>query len=307
MNKIYYFGCFLILVFSFNSLLSCKKEYQSIENLDDENIQKYIKANNLTMTKAPNGSYYLIIAEGTSEVFKNTDSVLFTFTEKSMADGTFYYSTNANGNAGNYYGYFSEFYSGTWGVSLNGHRAGAKVRILIPSHLAYGKNGRASGSWNLSGTGLLTANVPSNAIIGNYITTSVYNKQALLDNERIQNYLTTNKITAQVDPSGINYIVETLGTGDKFNPETAKLILKFTNRLLDGTVLSVSTDGTYSIKIEEAAVSMVGWKIMLPKFSVGTKFRMFISSNLANNSNGQPTTPQNAVLDCYMEIVSATN
>ncbi|WP_443937722.1 FKBP-type peptidyl-prolyl cis-trans isomerase [Pedobacter sp. MW01-1-1] len=285
----------LIALFAAVIFSACKKEYQSIESLDDENIQKYIKANNLTMTKAPNGSYYQVVTEGTGEVFKNTDSVLYTYEQKSITDGTVYVSPNLNGNSAGYYGYFSELFSGTWGVAMDGHRAGTKVRILIPSHLAYGKNGNS------------TIGVPSNAIIDNYITTSVYNKQALLDNQRIQNYLTTNKITAQVDPSGINYVVGTLGTGGTFNPETATLVVKYTGRLLDGTVFDSSTDGTFSTKVAEATSIIQGWKIMIPKFPVGTKFRMFIPSALAYGGLGSGAIPPNAVLDFDIEIVSATD
>lgn len=46
---------------------------------------------------------------------------------------------------------------------------------------------------------------------------------------------------------------------------------------------------------------------MIPKFKVGTKFRMVIPSDLAYGRSGSGTIPPNAVLDFDIEIVSVTN
>nr|WP_199158170.1 FKBP-type peptidyl-prolyl cis-trans isomerase [Pedobacter sp. ASV2] len=284
---------------------ACKKDYESIESVDEAAIQAYIKKNNLNMTKDPAGTgvYYQVVTPGTGDVFANQDSVLFTYQEKSITDGTTYYATGANTNSGTYYGYMSNTFNGAWGKALKGQQYGAKVRLLIPSHLAYGKNGNTS------------MNVPSNAVLDTYVNTFIYKKQWQLDDFRIQTYLTSKNLTATKDATRIYYIVNTPGTGASFDPEsTTSVTIKYTGRFLDGTVFDSSTDGTFSTSLSSSASIIKAWKLLIPKFPIGTKFRMFIPSDIAygtqgsvNSSTGVTVIPPNAVLDFDIEIVSVTN
>ncbi|PWS27449.1 hypothetical protein DHW03_07535 [Pedobacter yonginense] len=280
---------------------SCKKEYESIESVDEAAIQAYIKANNLgsVMKSDGSGSYYQVIDGGTGDVFANRDSVFFSYQEKSITDGTVYNSTSTYGVSGTYFGYMSNTFNGTWGKALNGLKYGAKVRILIPSHLAYGKNGSSA------------INVPSNAILDTYITTLTYRKQWQLDDYYIQTYLTANKITATKDQAtGIYYVVTSPGTpGTVINDQTT-LVVKYTGRFLSGTTFDSSSDGTFSTTLNDV---IKGWGI-LKNFAPGAKVRLFIPSALAygpsgsiDSSSGVSVIPANTTLDFDIEIVSATN
>ena len=85
--------------------------------------------------------------------------------------------------------------------------------------------------------------------------------------------------------------------------------IKYAGRFLDGTLFDSSTDGISDV----LANWITGWRIMIPKFKVGAKFRMFIPSNLAygrgsiDQTTGTYKIPPNAVLDFDIEIVSVKN
>jgi len=295
MNKFTKPGLFTLLL-AVVLFSSCKKEYESIESTDEAAIQAYLKANNLSSVmkkdSAGTGMYYQVLEPGTGDVFANKDSVLFTYTEKSITDGATYYSTPANSNSGSYFGYMGNTYNGTWGTALKGLKYGAKVRMLIPSHLAYGKNGNP------------TYNVPSNAILDTYITTYTFKKQWELDDSRIQTFLTSKGLTAVKDPTRVHYIVGTTGTGPDAITKESKLVIKYTGRLLDGTVFDSSTDGTFSTALSSV---IPGWGL-LTNFKAGTKVRILIPSDLAYGTSGSGTKiPTNSVLDFDIEIVSVTN
>ncbi|WP_443945883.1 FKBP-type peptidyl-prolyl cis-trans isomerase [Pedobacter sp. AW1-32] len=278
---------------------SCKKEYETIESVDDGKIQAYIAKNNLTMTKDASGAYYQVLEQGTGDLLVNRDSVLFTYTMVGMEDGVTYYTTPSYSNLGTYFGYLGSYYNEAWASAFAGQRHGAKVRMLIPSYLAFGKNGST------------TYNIPSNAVLDTYVTTYSTNKQWQIDDQRIQTYLTSKGLSAVKDASRIYYINNTPGTGADVITQSSTVVYKYTARFLDGTVFDSSTDGTYSTTL---ASVIVGWQKIIPNYKAGAKFRIFIPSDLGygtggsvNSTTGATVVPANAVLDFDIEIVSVTN
>ncbi|MBC7416855.1 MAG: FKBP-type peptidyl-prolyl cis-trans isomerase [Pedobacter sp.] len=288
---------------------ACKKEYESIETVDDQAIQAYLSKNNLNLMQPDpdnTGFYYQVTNPADGTAFLNTDSVLYDITVKSLKDGNIYFQSPKNGNLGTYVGYLNAFYptfiSGPAKYNIPairttvlGLKPGGTARVLLPSHLAFGKNGAGS--------------IPSNENLDLIIKTYPFRKQPALDNFRIKNFLTTKSLTSEKDSSGIYYIVNTLGTGVAVGGLLSTVNVKYTGRFLDGTVFDSSSDG-----ISNVLTNLIrGWQILLPKFRVGTKLRMFIPSNLAygagsiDPANGSYKIPPNAVLDFDIEIVNVTN
>ncbi|WP_025144112.1 FKBP-type peptidyl-prolyl cis-trans isomerase [Pedobacter jeongneungensis] len=312
MNKFTKLGLFTLLlatvVFS-----SCKKDYETIESVDDAAIKAYISKNNLTqMIPDPDktGFYYQTTNPTDGTFFLNPDSVLYDVTVKSMNDGTSYLQPSPNGNQGNYVGYLNSFSdprlsSLTFNIpairtAVLGLKPGGSARVLLPSYLAFGKNG--------------VGFIPSNENLDLIVKTYTYRKQWLFDDDKIKSFLTTKGLTATKDASRIYYIVSSLGTGKSIDPEVSTVVINYTGRFLDGSSFDSNTAGTFSTVLSSTAALIQGWKILIPKFPAGTKLRMFIPSDLAygpsgsrDSATGLYVIPRNAVLDFDIEIVSVTD
>lgn len=304
MNKFTKLGLFAILlatvVFS-----SCTKEYDTAQTVDDAAIKAYISKNNLTQMvpdSAKTGFYYQVTNPTDGALFLNQDSVLYDVTVKSMTSGTTYLESPSNGNLGTYVGYLNSFFQSSLSTSITYNipalrtavlklKPGGTARILLPSYLAFGRNGAGP--------------IPSNENLDFIVKTYPYRKQWLFDDAKIQSFLAAKGLTATAtkDPSRIYYIVNTSGTGDPVNGIESTVNVKYTGRTLDGTSFDSNSDGFSST----LTGLIQAWQIMIPKFKVGTKFRMIIPSDLAYGKGGSGTIPPNAVLDFDIEIVSVTN
>ena len=285
---------------------ACEKEYDSIETIDDAAIQAFVKASSVKYTKDTKGYYYSVTNQGTGPAVKNPDSVFYSYKFKTL-NGQLLLESSDVMIPNKFLGYTDQFsISGTNYLLtpvrevLSKLNRGGTASLILPSNLAFGKNG-------LSGI-----NVGSNENIlvelGLYTESKIHD----IDELELDNFLRANNFTAIKDPSRVRYIVTQQGTGATAINENSTVVYKYTGRLLNGTIFDSSTDGTFSSTF--ARISVQGWKIIVPKFTAGAKFRMFIPSDLAYGQAGSqdPTTgvtiiPRNAVLDFDIEIVSVTN
>lgn len=290
---------------------SCKKEYESIENTDDAQIQQFMTSNQLKMVKDSTGYYYQVTNQGTGDFYKNTDSVLYHVSLKSMLTGTLYYADATQGNYGTLVGYSNSvsIYTSTvsTGIALEGIRKsmpkvkpGGTLRLLIPSYLAFGKNGSS------------TLNVPSNDILDVTVTTFPYKKQSELDEELIKGFITSKGITGAVrDPSGIYYVISDPGTGTDVVNLGTTITAKYTGRYLTGATFDSSTDGTFTSTL----LSVIpAWQKIVPLIHKGGKVRLITPSRFAygvagstSSTTGLLVIPRNAVLDFDIEITNIEN
>lgn len=285
---------------------SCKKTYDSIQVVDGKKIQDYITANNLTVTadSLKTGYYYQILNPGTgTAVYSTSDSVLYNVSVKGLENGTVYWASSLNGNLGTLGGYTNALVPNdntifaSIGVTalrdvILKLKPGGSARILLPSYLAYGKNGSGS--------------IPSNENIDLTVTTAPEKSQTALDTRIITDLIKKNNLTMTKDPLGVYYNIVTPGTGTDQISLSSTLIVNYTLRFVDGTVFQSSLDGTYSTTL---ASVIKGWSDVIPgKLTKGGKIRLLIPSNRAYGPIGNlPTLPKNAVLDYDVEIVSVTN
>ena len=285
----------LVLVGLIVLLGSCTKDYESIETTDDAKIQQYIKANNLTVTKDSTGFYYQVVTPGTGENFTNKDSVLYHASVKSLSNGTTYYTDPANGNFGTLVGYANGF-NGTdipaIRTSILALKPGGTVRILLPSYLAFGRNG------------FPTINVPSNEVIDLTITTMPEKIQSELDDRLIREFITAKGITGMVKgPGGIYYVINAPGDGTTAINAGSTVTAKYTGRYLDGTVFDSSADG---VSFGLGSV-ITAWKKIIPMITKGGKVRILVPSIEGYGTAGRDAIPANAVLDFDVEVTEVTN
>ncbi|AMQ01519.1 Peptidyl-prolyl cis-trans isomerase [Pedobacter cryoconitis] len=286
---------------------SCKKTYDSIQVVDGKKIQDYITANKLTVIEdsLKTGYYYQILNPGTgTAVYSTSDSVLYNVSVKGLENGTVYWASSFNGNFGTLGGYTNVLAPvdntifTTIGINalrdvILKLKPGGSARILLPSYLAYGKNGIAT--------------IPSNENIDLTVTTVPEKSQTALDDRIINDIIKKNSLTMIKDPSRVYYSISTPGTGTDKISLTSTIVANYTLRFADGTVSQTNVDGSFSAVL--ASLGVKGWGDVIPgKLTKGGKIRLLIPSDRGYGTVGiPPNLPRNAVLDFDIEIVSVTN
>ncbi len=125
-----------------------EKEISSSDSLvkaDDKIIQDYMTKNNLKGNKTKWGTYVVIDSAGTGPMIGENDVAVVYYSGRTFNDSTFDSNTNPK------FGHSEPLYvdiSGWrvmpgWIDGLKLMQKGSKGKIIVPSHLAYGKSGRA--------------------------------------------------------------------------------------------------------------------------------------------------------------------
>jgi len=285
-------GCLVL----FNS---CKKEYEDVEALDERSIAEYLTKNNITAEKDASGFYYQIIDEGTGGTVDRTDSVFYTYDFK-RANGVSILKTPEYEMPRTFLGYTDRFNFKTIPairLTLSKLQKGGTARVILPSRMAFGKNGNKQ------------LGVGSNEIIVIDLALPNYSNWVEVDNYLIDKFVAANNLQTVTDPNRVRYLISAEGTGKEDVKKTSKIKAKYTGKYLNGTVFDSSTDGA-DFKLDDV---VPGWTLTIPgKIGVGGKIRLLIPSDLGYGqqglvSNGTLVIPKNACLDFEIEIVSVTN
>jgi FKBP-type peptidyl-prolyl cis-trans isomerase FkpA len=263
---------------------SCKKEYETIENIDEAKIQAYIKQNSIPAIKDPSGYYYQVLDQGTGGELLNKDSVFYNLAVKSLT-GTSYYTPLEYSNEGNYLGYLKP---DAYRTAMLAVKRGGKVRVIVPSYLAYGKNGLGV--------------IPPNEVLVTEITVYPETKQWEIDDKVIKQFIAAKGLTMTKHSSRVYLNISTAGSGEVVKANSL-LKVKYKGRLLTGTVFDENSTG-----IDDVLSGFVqGWRKGLLGLTKGTKLRMIIPSDLAYGPAGTTGIPPNAPLDFDIELVEVTN
>jgi len=276
-------GFFALLAFA-----SCeKKDYQTIVELDEENIQNYIRQNHLDMTPLGNtGMYYQVLEEGNGMELDYNKIVPLVFTLKTH-DGSFssldtFSVINRYADYLGYFPYGSDVAGNQSGSPLDKEeglkvvlnqvlkRANGKVRVLVPSRYAYGRNG----------SGKIGSNQSIDYVIHAIDTTDL----PAYEDYSIKNYLSSlGTSTDYIEtPGGIYYHISQEGTGKQVQTEST-VEIGYVLKTLNGTVVEESSTDSLSISL---ASTIAGWREVLPKLKEGGKVRMVLPSSQAYGIKG---------------------
>jgi len=209
---------FSLLIAVVAGFVSCRKTDTDpdIKQFDEEQIQAYIKSNGITgMQRDASGIYYKVLKAGTGTALDYADSISLVFTLHSV-DGL--YASTDSVATNHYSGYLGHISASGYPLALQTaiyelvKNNGGKIRLLIPSHLAYGANGVGSGSSTTVNT-----RIAGNQSLDYYV--NVMNdkdddNQNTYDDLVIKNYLIANNLTGfQRTPSGLYYLIQRPGVG----------------------------------------------------------------------------------------------
>lgn len=274
--------------------VACKKDTRTLNQIQDSEIQAFLKSNNLTgFQKDSSGYYYKIINEGSGSTLTYPDYVYYLQTLKDL-NGTILKTqgdqTPTIANAAylsNYLGYVSP--TGFRENIIKLHKGGT-IRAIIPSYLAFGKDGYGS-------------QVKGNTIIDATFTVPNVDNRISLADSLISAYKATIPLSFTRDSTGIYYSIISSGNDTLAITVNSTIKAAYTGKLFDGTVFD---SAPASKPLESPLYSLIsGWQDAIPKIRAGGKIRILVPSYLGYGSSPSGLIPANAPLDFEIDLISA--
>lgn len=116
-------------------------------------------------------------------------------------------------------------------------------------------------------------------------------EQLTEDISKIDAYLSTNNIDAQVHESGLRYVINSAGEG--LAPEVCSTVtVMYEGRLFNGNVFDSNKNGV-SFPLSQL---ISGWRIGIPLIKAGGSITLYIPSVYAYGSEGSRNIPGNSNL-----------
>lgn len=275
--------------------VGCTKEYETIEEVDALQVQDYLKKNNLTSQFTQyndTGIYYKIVEQGTGDVVDNTDKVYATFTAKSL-DGSFSLQNDSLNRFTSYLGYFSKAYGypAAFASTIKDvlKKKGGTIRLIIPSHLAYGRGGNSS------------LKIPGNSSLDCTIKLYDVDNQTDFEDIFVKKYFAGSKININDftrTSSGLYYKILKESANDTLVTASSNITVAYTGKLTDGTVFDESTSYTSFL-----SYLVPGWQEGVPFIRKGGKIRLIIPPSLGYGSAATGKIPPYSTLDFVIELL----
>jgi len=301
---------FTLLLLSATCFLSCRKinNDPDIKQYDEQQIKSYIAANGLTgMVKDTTnsdttGTYYQILTPGQGAQVDYSSIVSYVYTIRSF-DGKFLATDTV---VNHYYGVLGHIVPNGLMLAIRNNLKylGGKMRVLVPSHLAYGKNGAGTGSITLT----------NGRIAGNQcldVTVELIADQAAYDQLVIKNYMAANNLTGYTETAdGMWYKITTAPTGANYINDNSTISMNYTLYLMNNT----NPDGNYYATTNLLTVSDLVTQVV-PAYSEGLRLlgkgggaiSIIAPSALAYGTSAYNGVPANGCLRWDISNVTVTN
>ena len=123
--------------------------------------------------------------------------------------------------------------------------------------------------------------------------------QAQIDEEKIQEYMSSRNLNGIPTGSGLYYVISSQGTG--LQPSSASYVtVKYSGNLVDGTVFDASTNSGVTFGLNQV---IKGWQEGIPYFKKGGKGFLLIPSALGYGNQATGKIPANSVLVFEIELL----
>lgn len=129
-----------------------------------------------------------------------------------------------------------------------------------------------------------------------------YEEQLAVDTQILDEYLADNNITAQIDPSGLRYVIQEPGSGTTPD-QSSSVRVAYEGTFLDGGVFDSNENIVFPLRnlIE-------GWQIGIPLIQEGGDITLYIPSGLAYGTQGIPGfIPGNSNLIFTIQLLEVAN
>lgn len=240
-------------------------------------IDNYLADNNITAIEDDSGLRYVIHEQGTGRPVFDSVRLLLDYTGSTFDGNTFdrndsfYFALNQGAPEG-------------WNIGLPKINEGGSITMYIPSGLAFG---------NIDLEGL-----PANTNVIYQVSVTDSNIQFQVDVAAIDAYLQDNGLVADLDLSGLRYIIREQGDG--LAPNSASTVrVNYEGRLLDDTEFDAANDATFDLR-----TTIPGWQLGLPLLQEGGSVTLIIPSRLAFGPQDLDVIPPNSVLVFDIDLLA---
>lgn len=301
---------FTLLLLAAIGFSSCRKTTvePGFKEYDQAQIQNYISAQGLSsMTRDTSGGdttgiYYSIISPGTGAVINYSDQISMVFSIRTL-DGKY---ISADTIRNHYYDYAGHIASNKlpFGLQTGVHNIlknrGGSMRLLIPSHLAYGVNGYGTGSTQNTNT-----KIGGNQSLDVYV--HVIDNQASYDDQVINSYIKANNLTGYTKtPSGLYYSIITPGTGTSQVNVNSSITANYTDQLFNGFVFDGSGGSANPAALPVMGLIQGVQEGLISRAMAGSKISFLIPSALGYNTVAQSVIPPNSCLQFTFTVITVT-
>ncbi|QDO94944.1 hypothetical protein FNB79_13520 [Formosa sediminum] len=263
---------FVLLFVSCSSDDSVSSKDYTEEN--EQEILNYISENNIDAVATSSGLYYVIDEQGEGAAITASSDVSVKYVGM-YTDGTVFDSSLDEEVSFNL-----QYVIAGWQEGLTYFNEGGSGQLIIPAHLAYGSN-----DYNgIPGGSVLVFNIE----IIDYVAE---NEQEIVD------YIEANNLDAQATGSGLYYVINEQGTGEK-PIETSYVTVSYKGYFVDGEVFGESTADT-SFYLDQV---ISGWQEGIPYFNEGGSGTLLIPSHLAYGRYDYNGIPGGSVLIFDIEL-----
>ncbi|CDF79269.1 FKBP-type peptidyl-prolyl cis-trans isomerase [Formosa agariphila KMM 3901] len=248
------------------------KDY-SLEN--EQEIEAYIAANNLDAIGTGSGLYYVIDEVGSGAEITATSDITVTYVGM-YTDGTVFETQDTPVSFN-----LQQVIPG-WQEGLPYFNEGGSGQLIIPAHLAYGSN-----DYNgIPGGSVLVFDIE----IVDYVAE---NEQEIVD------YIEANNLNAQPTGSGLYYVIDEQGDGEKPTADS-NVTVTYKGYFTDGEVFdeSPSEISFYLNNVIE------GWQEGIQLFNEGGSGTLLIPSHLGYGRYGASIIPGGSVLIFDVNLIS---
>ena len=287
--------------------LQTQEEYQRAEQLKNEErakeesdkLQEYIQANNLQVMPAASGLYFTETTPGNGKKPREGDWVKVNFA-LSLLDKVPIYSSFEGEPASFEFGKQFENPGVTEALSMMSE--GSRASLIVPSSLAFGAAGRgdivppySTLLYDIQMLKIQTKEEHQAELEKAKQLRQAKEEKNLIESQRFleQNSKKEGVITL---PSGLQYKVITMGTGEKPG-STDMVTVNYHGTLINGTVFDSSIERGQPATFRVNGV-IRGWTEALQLMPVGSKWTLYIPSELAykNQQRGQFIEPNMALI-----------
>jgi FKBP-type peptidyl-prolyl cis-trans isomerase len=269
-------------------LFSCQKEYETIDVIDDRNVKEYIQLNKINMQEYQGtGVYYQVVSAGTGPEVQYSDRMPALITMRSL-DGK-YVSVDTFSSANRYYNFLGYYNPEPVRVGVKEvlKKSNGTLRMIIPSRLAFGRNGSGS--------------IPGNASLDITVKALDFSKLVAYEDFTIKKYLESNSLTGFTKTTtGLYYKIGQPGTGSPITTDST-IVANYTGKLLNGAIFDRAVAGSEATFKLNSLVK--GWREGIPLIKQGGSIRLIIPSTLGYGLDGSsPSVPAFSALDFEITV-----